>query len=176
MIPPGALPTAGATTRADAPLRIAFVDREERPALRAFLRGLRAVPLELDWEAVVLTARGASSSTPLRSARARAAALRRRPTSSTSASCWPPRDVVVAASDGAAPNPGILLRARAAGAVPVASRLPVYEEVLGEGEPACCSSPTTSRRSTAQLTRVLVRRRAARAPGGRPAAADPVGR
>ena len=39
-------------------------------------------------------------------------------------------DVLVAASDGVAPAPGLIARAQAAGAVPVASRLAVYEEML----------------------------------------------
>jgi hypothetical protein len=43
-------------------------------------------------------------------------------------------DIVVAASDGAVPAPALLLRAQAAGAVPVASRLGVYEDVLRHGE------------------------------------------
>jgi predicted metal-dependent phosphoesterase TrpH len=43
-------------------------------------------------------------------------------------------DVAVLASEGVHPVPGTLVRALAAGVVPVASRLPVYEELLGEGE------------------------------------------
>ncbi|HEX8103120.1 MAG TPA: CehA/McbA family metallohydrolase, partial [Solirubrobacteraceae bacterium] len=43
-------------------------------------------------------------------------------------------DVLVAASLGAAPAPGNLVRALGAGAVPLASRLPAYEEVLDHGE------------------------------------------
>jgi hypothetical protein len=41
---------------------------------------------------------------------------------------------VVFASEGVHPTPGALVRALAAGAVPVAARLQVYEELLGEGE------------------------------------------
>lgn len=44
------------------------------------------------------------------------------------------RTIAVAASTGTAPTPRLLLRALAGGAVPVASRLPQYEEVLEEGE------------------------------------------
>jgi histidinol phosphatase-like PHP family hydrolase len=42
--------------------------------------------------------------------------------------------VVVAASSGAAPAPQYLFRAMAGGGVPVASRLPTYEEALADGE------------------------------------------
>jgi glycosyltransferase involved in cell wall biosynthesis len=152
VIPPGALPIERTRVDDGGPLRIAFVDREERPALRAFLRGLRDVSLDLDWEATVLTARGASSSTPLRSAvreRLRWVGPDEIDERALLAGC----DVVVAASDGAAPNPGILLRARAAGAIPVASRLPVYEEVLSDD--GLLFEPHDIDTLTAQLTRVL---------------------
>ena len=43
-------------------------------------------------------------------------------------------DVVVAASLGQAPAPGLIVRALGAGAVPVVTRLPVYEELLGDGD------------------------------------------
>ena len=43
-------------------------------------------------------------------------------------------DVVVAASLGQAPAPGLIVRALGAGAVPVCARLPAYEELLGDGD------------------------------------------
>ena len=43
-------------------------------------------------------------------------------------------DVAVAASLGQVPAPGLVVRALGAGAVPVAAKLPAYEEVLGDGE------------------------------------------
>jgi hypothetical protein len=43
-------------------------------------------------------------------------------------------DVIVLGSEGVHPAPGTLVRALAAGVVPVASRLPVYEELLSEGD------------------------------------------
>src|SRR5215475_11795391 len=43
-------------------------------------------------------------------------------------------DVVVAASLGQVTAPGVLVQALGAGAVPVASKQPVYEEVLEEGD------------------------------------------
>jgi len=172
VIPPGAMPIERAPRPAGAPLRIGFVDREERPALRAFLRGLREVPLDLPWEVTVLTARGASSSTPLRNAvreRVRWVTPDEVDERELLAGC----DVVVAASDGAAPNPGILLRARAAGAIPIASRLPVYEEVLTDD--ALLFEPHDIETLTAQLTRVLsdpqLRERLAAAPPPRTPAA-----
>jgi predicted metal-dependent phosphoesterase TrpH/glycosyltransferase involved in cell wall biosynthesis len=108
-------------------VRIAFYDEEERGALRLFLRALRHLDPALDWEAVVVSARGPSSSTPLR------AELRERIRFAEEGEGEIVADVVVAASDGAAPAPGVVLRAIANGAVPVASRLPAYEELVDDG-------------------------------------------
>jgi hypothetical protein len=43
----------------EGPLRIGFSDREERGALRLFLRALRRLPEELPWEAVIYSKTGA---------------------------------------------------------------------------------------------------------------------
>ena len=130
VVPPGAdaLPRA---VREDGPVTIGFVDIEERAAMRLFIRALRRLPVGLDWRAIVLTARGPSSSTPLR------ADLRERVefvAGGDEAAARAGADVLVAASDGSTPQPGLVLRAQAAGAVPLVSRLPVYEEVTGDGE------------------------------------------
>ena len=130
---PGADPLEGfaGTGGQGAPVRIVFVDEEERGALRLFLRALRRLPLEPAWEATVVSARGQSSSTPLR------AALRERVRFVEPSADHDPvatADLVVAASEGPVPAPGVVLRALAAGAVPVASSLAIYEELLAEGE------------------------------------------
>jgi len=130
VVPPGA-DAVPRPVRADGPVTIGFVDIEERAAMRLFIRALRRLPVGLDWRAIVLTARGPSSSTPLR------ADLRERvafETGGDEAAVLARADVLVAASDGSAPQPGLVLRAQAAGAVPLVSRLPVYEEVTGDGE------------------------------------------
>ncbi len=99
------LPGADATertARTDGPLRFAFVDAEERAALRLFLRALRRLDPALEWEATVVSDRGPSSSTPLR------AQLRERIAfvgADGEAEALEAADVVVAASDGAAPAP-----------------------------------------------------------------------
>ena len=64
-------------------------------------------------------------------------------------------DVVVLASDGVRPMPGTLLRALGAGAVPVASRLPVYEEILAEGEHGLLFEPGEVQTLAAHLERLL---------------------
>jgi glycosyltransferase involved in cell wall biosynthesis len=131
IVAPGADAVPRAVRSPDAPITIAFVDEEERPALRLFLRALRRLDTDLDWRAVVRSARGPSSSTPLR------ADLRERVefvADGDEAALLAGADILVAASDGSAPQPGLVRRAQAAGAVPLVSRLPVYEEVTGDGE------------------------------------------
>ena len=62
---------------------------------------------------------------------------------------------MVAASTGTAPAPQMLLRALAGGAVPVASRLPQYEEVLEEGELGLLFEPRDVLTLGAQLERLV---------------------
>jgi hypothetical protein len=111
----------------DGPVRIVFADEEERGAIRVFLRALRLLDPGLDWEAVVQTSRGAVPSLRVPE-RLRARVRFEDPGGLGGA------DVVVAASNGNGPAPGLLLRAAAAGAVPLASSLAVYEEVLADGD------------------------------------------
>jgi glycosyltransferase involved in cell wall biosynthesis len=149
IVPPGADPLAR-PERDDGRVRIAFLEHEERGALRLFLRSLRRLDTSLPWEAVVYSERGPSSSTPLR------ADLRERVRFVGDAeAALAGADVLVAASDGVAPAPGLILRAQAAGAVPLASRLAVYEEALGDGESGLLFEPNDVETLTAQLARLV---------------------
>jgi predicted metal-dependent phosphoesterase TrpH/glycosyltransferase involved in cell wall biosynthesis len=137
-----------------APVRIAFLDDEERPALRLFLRALRGVATEGPWEVVVRTARGPAGGGALR------ADLRGRvrfvgPDEASEAQVLAGADVVCCASDGAFPAPGGLLRGLVAGAVPVATSLPVYEELLGEGAAGLTFHPRDDVTLAAQLSRLV---------------------
>jgi len=126
VVGPGAQPPAEpARADDDDTLRLLFVDVEERQALRVFLRALRRLDPALPWRATVISSRGPSSSTPLR------AELRERVTfvADGEDAALAAADVLVAASAGAQPAPALVLRAAAAGVVPVVSRLPVYEEL-----------------------------------------------
>ena len=114
-------------------VEIAFAVDEERAALRLFLRALRRLPPTLDWRATIWTPR--PDDLPPRLGRAlrervRFVARRQEPL----ATCSARADVLCAASAGVAPATQTLLKAIAAGAVPVASRIPVYEEMLRDGE------------------------------------------
>ncbi|MGI8557071.1 MAG: PHP domain-containing protein [Solirubrobacteraceae bacterium] len=117
---------------AAAPVQITFIEDEERPALRLFLRALRGLAPG-GWEATVISPRGASAQVPLRES-LRAQVRFAAPDGTPREELLVGADVLVCASDGTAPAPGLLLAAIAAQAVPLAARLPVYEETLGYGE------------------------------------------
>jgi predicted metal-dependent phosphoesterase TrpH/glycosyltransferase involved in cell wall biosynthesis len=150
LLRPGAR-SADALREPGGTLRIAFAAREERQALRSFLRALRRLPEDLDWEAVVHSPTGAVPMGALRSAvrdRVRLEA------DATEAEVLATADVTVAASFGQILTPGVLVRALAAGSVPVASRLPAYEEVLQDGEAGLLFEPGDVDVLAAQLERL----------------------
>jgi glycosyltransferase involved in cell wall biosynthesis len=159
----------------DGRVRIAFLEQEERGALRVFLRALRRLDPELPWEAVVHSERGPSSSTPLRADLHDRVRFVDDPLDALAGA-----DVLVAASDGVAPAPGLLARAQAAGAVPVASRLTVYEDTLGDGKAGLLFEPNDVDTLAAQLERLVVdgelraRLRAAARPRAWSAVADEI--
>jgi predicted metal-dependent phosphoesterase TrpH/glycosyltransferase involved in cell wall biosynthesis len=131
-----------------APVRIVFCDREERAALRLFLRALRRLPEALPWEAVVVSANGAIPT--LRSS------LRERVrVASDEAAEIAQADVVVTASLGQVTAPGVLVRALGAGAVPIAARQPVYEEVLEQGDLGLLFEPADVDVLAAQMERIV---------------------
>jgi len=111
----------------DGPVRLAFCDQEERAALRLFLRALRRLPTDLDWDAEVFVPSGAAPTVRSRLLE-RVRVLSGRETSEDAVLAK--ADIAVAASQGVAPAPGLLVRALGAGAVPVASHLSSYEEVV----------------------------------------------
>jgi glycosyltransferase involved in cell wall biosynthesis len=134
-------------------LRIAFIGLEERAALRMFLRALRRLGTGTDWEATVLSASGSSSQVPLRAdLRERVSFLE--PGHADSDAVLEGADVVVLASAGGLPAPGLALAAIGARAVPLASRLDVYEEVLGDGERGLLFEPGDVDTLAAQLARL----------------------
>jgi glycosyltransferase involved in cell wall biosynthesis len=149
IVAPGADPVPRPAVE-NARVRIAFLEQEERGALRLFLRALRRVDPDLPWEAVVHSERGPSSSTPLRADLQERVRFVDDPLEALSGA-----DVLVAASDGVAPAPGLLLRAQAAGAVPLVSRLTVYEESVGDGEAGLLFEPNDVETLAAQLARLV---------------------
>ena len=127
VVRPGA--AVSATPREPGPVRLVFCDQEERAALRSFLRVLRRLPESLDWEATIYVPSGAAPAATLRSSlRDRVRVLSAAETDE--AEVLARADVVIAASSGTLSAPGLLVRAIGAGAVPLASRLKPYEEVV----------------------------------------------
>jgi predicted metal-dependent phosphoesterase TrpH/glycosyltransferase involved in cell wall biosynthesis len=135
------------------PLRILLCLEEERGALRIFLRALRRLPADLDWEATIQTQ--SPSETPLRIAKA----LRERielvgPAAGSAEELIADADVLCAASGGPAPAPQLVRAALAGGAVPVVSRLPIYQELLGDGELGMMFVPGDAETMAGQIARL----------------------
>jgi hypothetical protein len=133
-------------------VRIAFCLEEERGALRLFLRALRRLPLELDWEAAVWT----PTATEVRLARR----LRERvkvlgPRQASVDELIAGADIVCAASGGPKMAPGLLRKPLACGTVPVASHLPLYQELIGEGERGLLFQPGDAFTLAGQLERLV---------------------
>jgi glycosyltransferase involved in cell wall biosynthesis len=157
VILPGADAPAGASARGgdedDRPLEIALIADEDRPAVRTLLRALRRMPAGADWRATVWSRRATQGAGPLR------AELRGRiafagPEDCDEDTLLARADVVVRASSGVAPAPGGLVRAVAAGCVPVVARVPVYEELVGDGEQGLLFEPGDADTLAAQLARL----------------------
>jgi len=134
---------------------IFFSLEEERTALRVFLRALRRLPVQLPWHATIWS-RLPNALGPVSLPRA----LRQRitiagPADGSEAQHLARSHIAVAASAGTAPAPQYVLRALAGGAVPVASRLPEYEEALDEGEVGLLFEPRDAETLAAQIVRLI---------------------
>jgi glycosyltransferase involved in cell wall biosynthesis len=155
VILPGAdAPAASAARADDGPVEIALVADEDRTAVRTLLRALRRMPLDGSWHATVWSRRATQGAGPLR------AELRERirfdgPDDCDEDALLARADLVVRASSGVAPAPGGLARALAAGCVPVSARLPVYEELVGDGEHGLLFEPGDADTLAAQLARLV---------------------
>ena len=135
-------------------VELLLVAEEERAALRTFLRALRALPAELEWHATVFSRRPLTPPAALsREIRARLSFLDGEQTSEAQALAA--ADLVVLASEGVRLAPWVLLRAVAAGAIPIASRLPAYEEVLADGEHGLVFEPGDAETLAAQLASLI---------------------
>jgi glycosyltransferase involved in cell wall biosynthesis len=127
---------------------------EERAALRLFLRALRMLPPDVPWHATVWSDRRLAVPATV------GHALRERiefvhSEQMTEAEAVARADVIVLASEGVRVVPGTLVRALAAGAVPVASRLSIYEELLGDGDYGLEFEPGDGETLAAHLGRLV---------------------
>jgi glycosyltransferase involved in cell wall biosynthesis len=144
------------------PIEIVLIAGEERTALRTFLRALRLLGDDLQWTATVFSER------PLTTAATVGRGLRRHmrfvsAEDTDEAGVLAAADLAVFASDGLRPTPEALVRTLVAGVVPVTSRLPVYEELLAEGEHGLEFEPRDAETLAAHLRSLIedpARRRA----------------
>ena len=133
---------------------IVMIATEERAALRFFLRALRALPPEPRWHATVWYPRPtAPPATLTRLLRERITFVEA--SESDAAELLQTAEIAVFASEGDRATPGTLVRALGAGAVPVASRLPAYEEALGDGECGFMFEPGETATLAAHLQRLV---------------------
>jgi predicted metal-dependent phosphoesterase TrpH/glycosyltransferase involved in cell wall biosynthesis len=133
------------------PLRIAFCLQEERGALRLFLRALRRLEID-DWEAAIWAEDGADVRIAQRlRGRVHVVSAREAGPEALIAAA----DVACAASGGPRVAPGVIRKALATGTVPVASQIPLYQELLGEGERGLLFPPGDAITLAGQLERLL---------------------
>jgi predicted metal-dependent phosphoesterase TrpH/glycosyltransferase involved in cell wall biosynthesis len=157
------LPGADVETEAEAshdeqagggPAELVLIAREERAAVRIFLRALRALPADLEWHATIWSPRPLTGSAALgRALRARVELLD--PSQLSEAQALARADVLVLASEGVRTVPETLVRGLASGLIPVASRLPVYEELLADGEYGDAFEPGDAQTLASQLSRLI---------------------
>ena len=158
------LPAGSARRAADAggqaaeATRILYAAAEERAALRLQLRALRRLPERMRWQALVATP--TIEDRPERALATLRGALRERvrltsvPATEREQLCEG-ADIAVFASSGAAPDHPGLLRALGSGAAVLASRIPLHEELLGEGERGLLFEPGDLAGLLAQLQRLI---------------------
>ena len=144
---------------------------EERAAVRTLLRALRMLPADAPWTAEVLTRR--PTAPPATLGRALRDRVSFRELGEPESEAFAAADIAVFASDGVRATPGTMVRALGAGAVVIASRLPVYAEVLADGDRGLMFEPGEVQTLAAHLTalvqdpaRLLERATATRAAAG----------
>jgi glycosyltransferase involved in cell wall biosynthesis len=136
------------------PLHLVLVAEEERSALRTTLRALRLLGADAPWRMTVWSPRALTAPATL------GHQLRQRvrfvdASTSELDTVLAEADVLVLASEGVRPTPGVLVKALANQIVPVASGLPVYEELLYEGSRGLLYPPGDVQTLASQLTRLV---------------------
>ncbi len=146
------VPTGTEAEPTPRPLHIVLPRDEERAARRTALRAIRRLDLALPWRATVqvpdedAAPAGLPSMSPERRERIALAADDELPADA---------DVVLLASAGARPAPHVLVAALAQGAVPVASRIDVHEELTDGGVRGPLFGPADVDVLVAQLERLI---------------------
>jgi glycosyltransferase involved in cell wall biosynthesis len=148
------LDSTSAPARGTGPgLHLVLVAEEERLAVRTSLRALRLLPTDRAWRVTVWSSRPLTAPTLSHQLRERVRFVDAG-TSELDA-VLADADVVVLGSEGVRPTPGVLVRALATGVIPVASGLPVYEELLAEGSRGLVYPPGDTQTLASQLSQLL---------------------
>jgi glycosyltransferase involved in cell wall biosynthesis len=154
LIPPGAsMAEEGVDRREGCAVTLFASAEEERAGLRVLLRALRTLPSSLEWRAKVWARGPLRMPAALGRLRDRVEVVDGEATSQAEALAG--ADIAVLASEGLRPAPGTLLRALAAGVVPVASALPVYDELLADGDYGLQFQPGDDQTLASQLHRLI---------------------
>jgi predicted metal-dependent phosphoesterase TrpH/glycosyltransferase involved in cell wall biosynthesis len=132
------------------PVEIAFVADEERAAQRLFLRALRRLPTTASWRATLI-----ADEWRTRPLVRRELADRVRFVEGPGEEALDWADAVVFASGGVAPAPALLQSVVASQAAPVAPRIPLYEDILEDGERGLLFEPGDVEILIAQLARLI---------------------
>jgi predicted metal-dependent phosphoesterase TrpH/glycosyltransferase involved in cell wall biosynthesis len=152
VIAPAADPLA--RSEGDGGVELVMIAEEERAALRVFLRALRQLPADAAWHATVWSSRPlAAPATLNRALRERVRFVDAREAEADSVLAG--ADAIVLASEGVRATPGVLVEALVSGIIPVASRLPVYEELLVEGGRGLEYEPGDAETLASHLGRVV---------------------
>ncbi len=141
--------------RAGEPVEIVYAVDEERPALRLVMRALRRLPSQPTWRVTVWSRAGAVEPTVPLGRGLRGRVRFAGPEDGTRDDHVAGADIALAASSGLAPSPQALLHAMASGAVPLASRVGEYEELLADGERGPLFEVRDAETLAAQLERLI---------------------
>ncbi len=152
VVAPGADPLPRASA-ADS-VELVMIAEEEHTALRTFVRALRLLPVDTNWRATVWSPR------PLAAPATLSRTLREHMRfvdagEMTAAQALSGGDVLVLASEGARPTPGVLVRALASGIVPIATSVTPYEELLADGGRGLVFGPGDAQTLAAHMARMV---------------------
>jgi predicted metal-dependent phosphoesterase TrpH/glycosyltransferase involved in cell wall biosynthesis len=160
-----AWPAGGEGEPGERPLRLAYVLGEERGAMRLFVRALRRLPEDLDWEAAIWLERPAERP-PVIPKAIRDRVVVRGPGDCEANELIDAADVLCVASGGPRAAPSLVRTALASKTITVASNIPVYNELLSDGDAGLLFPPGDPVTLAGQLARLCseagLRRRLAR--------------
>ena len=160
-----AWPGGGDPAPGERPVRLAYALGEERGAMRLFVRALRRLPEGLDWEAAIWLERP-TERPPVIPRVIRDRVRLCGPEDCAATELIGAADVLCVASGGPRAAPSLVRAALASETITVASNIPVYNELLADGDAGLLFPPGDPITLAGQLARLCgepgLRRRLAR--------------